>query len=158
MEKQFEILRNTRKFLLSLVDDLTLEQLNEIPPGFNNNVIWNLGHIVAAQAGVCYVRGGLPLPIDEQLFLAYKPDSKPSSTASEEQVQTIKELLFSTLDQLEEDYKNGAFANYKPWTNRYGVEHKTIEDTFAFLPFHDGLHLGYIMAQKRALKNKMVIQ
>ncbi len=158
MEKQFEIMRQTRKFLMNLVSDLSIEELNEIPPGFNNNIAWNLGHIVAAQAGVCYVRGGFELPIDEKFFLAYKPESKPTAFISESEVDTIKELLLSTVDQLAADYRNNAFEGYKPWVNRYGVEHRSIEDTISFLPFHDGLHLGYVMAQKRALKSKMVTQ
>jgi hypothetical protein len=158
MEKQFEIIRQTRKFLLNLVSDLSLEELNEIPPGFNNNIIWNLGHIVAAQAGVCYVRGGFPLPIDEKFFLAYKPDSKPTGPVSEAEFDAIKEMMFSTIDTLMEDYKNNAFEGYKPWMNRYGVEHTSIDDSIIFLPFHEGLHMGYIMAQKRALKSKMAIQ
>ena len=48
MEKQFETIRKTRAFLRSLVDNLTTEQLNEIPEGFSNNIVWNFGHIVAA--------------------------------------------------------------------------------------------------------------
>lgn len=158
MEKQFEIIRQTRKFLLNLISDLSIDELNEIPPGFNNNIIWNLGHMVAAQAGVCYVRGGLSLPIDEQFFLAYKPDSKPTRAVSEAEFESIKEMMFSTLDDLIADYNNRAFEGYKSWTNRYGVEHKSIEDTITFLLFHEGLHMGYIMAQKRALKTKMAVQ
>ncbi len=152
MEKEIEILKKTRTFLLSILNELSTEQLNEIPSGFNNNIVWNLGHLVAAQQGVCYVRGGLPMVIDEKYFLAYKPDTKPSGYVNEEEVQVLKKQLLSTIDNLEQDLAASVFAANPPWTNRYGVEHKNIEDSIKFLLFHDGLHLGYIMALKRVVK------
>ncbi len=151
MKKELEILRKTRTFLLSLIAELTTEQLNKVPAGFNNNIVWNLGHVVAAQQGVCYVRGGLPMMIEEKYFLPYKPDSKPSHYVDDAEVQVLKTQLLSTLDKFEEDLDNGVFASNPPWTNRYGVEHATIEDSIRFLLFHDGLHLGYMMALKRAV-------
>ena len=60
--------------------------------------------------------------------------------------------MFTTLDKLAEDYNNDAFANYKSWTTRYGVEINNIDDIINFLSFHDGLHTGYIMALKRCVK------
>ncbi len=154
MKKQFEILKNTRDYLLAYVSDLSVEQLNEIPAGFNNNIIWNLGHIIAAQQGVCYKRSGISMLVSEDFFNAYKPDSKPEKFIDTESVEAIKALLLSSIALLEVDYANNAFENYIPWTNRYGIEHLTIEDTLRFLPYHEGLHLGYVMALKRTIKNK----
>ncbi len=138
-------------FVLSVISELSTERLNKIPPGFNNNISWNLGHLVAAQQGVCYVRGGLPMVIEEQYFLAYKPDTKPTGYVDDAELKVLKEQLLSTVDQLEQDLASNVFANNPPWTNRYGVEHKTIEDSIKFLLFHDGLHTGYIMALKKVV-------
>jgi hypothetical protein len=136
-----------------MVSELTTDQLNEIPSGFNNNIIWNLAHLVAAQQGVCYVRNGLPLIVDEKIFLNYKPDTKPQGYVSDGEVQEIKNLLLSTIDQLEKDYNADRFRDFKSWTNRYGVAHNTIEDSINFLLFHDGLHFGYVMALKHVIRN-----
>jgi hypothetical protein len=152
MKKELEIFRKTRTFLLSIISDLTTEQLNQTPPGFNNNIVWNLGHLVAAQQGVCYVRGGLPMVVEEKYFLAYKPESKPAGFVDEGEIEILKSQLLSTIDKLEEDLAANVFAANPPWTNRYGVEHQNIEDSIRFLLFHDGLHLGYIMALKRVVK------
>ena len=151
MEKQFEILRKTRGMLLSIVEGLPVEQLNKIPSGFNNNIVWNMGHIVAAQQGVCYRRAGLPLIVDDAFFQKYKPDSKPEGSVGEDELKQIKELLFSTIDDLQKDYEAGKFANYTSWTSRYGVQMNKIEDAISFLSFHEGLHVGYAMALKRAV-------
>src|SRR6476660_6308335 len=101
MHPQIETIRKTRTALLTLIQELSVEELNEIPAGFNNNIIWNVAHLVAAQQGVCYLRAGLPLRIEEKYFLPYKPESKPAHYVAAEEVEAIKALLFSTLDQLE---------------------------------------------------------
>lgn len=153
MEKHFEILRKTRTFLLTIINELTLEQLNKVPDGFSNNVAWNFGHVIAAQQGVCYKRAGLPMIIDDELFARFKPESKPEAPVEEGELESFKLLLLSTIDDLEADYKSGKFDGYKPWTTRYGVQIDNIEDAISFLSFHDGLHIGYAMALRRAVKS-----
>ncbi len=157
MHPQIETIRKTRTALLNLIQELSVEELNEIPAGFNNNIIWNVGHLVAAQHGVCYLRSGLKLPIDEKYFLPFKPETKPEHFVEAEDVDAIKKMLFSTLDKLETDYQLNLFAEYIPWTTRYGVDLKTIDDALNFLPFHEGMHLGYIMAMKRVVKSKLLV-
>lgn len=137
--------------LNSIIKDLNIEQLNKIPTGFNNNIIWNLGHLVYAQQGICYKRAGVEPIVSEDFFTLYSPGTKPERFIDESELETIKELLTSTLDRLIIDYEKDLFANYTPWTTRYGVDLNNIDDVLNFLPFHDGLHIGYIMAQKRVV-------
>lgn len=151
MLKAIEILYKPRTNLVKLIEGLSIEQLNKVPSGFNNNIIWNFAHMIAAQQGVCYVRAGLKTVIDEKLYLAYKPDTKPETFVDAAEVDAIKQLAFTTLDKLEEDYNASIFDSYIPWTTRYGVDINNIDEAIKFLPFHDGLHTGYIMAQRRAL-------
>ncbi|MCO4293369.1 DinB family protein [Solitalea sp. MAHUQ-68] len=154
MKEQFEMLRKTRKSLLDLVSDLTIEQLNEVPTGFNNNIAWNLAHLIAAQQGVCYLRSGNKMIIDEALFANYKPGTKPEDVMNQEELEHIKGLFLSTIDQFETDYNNQLISNYTPWTTRYGAELNSIEEATTFLLYHEGLHLGYIMALKRLVAVK----
>jgi hypothetical protein len=149
MIKQIEIIRKTRSFLLEQLKDLTTEQYNKIPEGFNNNIIWNLGHMVAAQQGVCYIKAGLAPRSDEDFINTFKSGTKPSRIFSEAEIENIKSLLFSTLDQLEEDYSNHIFGGYTAWSTRYGVELASIDNAIDFLPFHEGLHSGCSTALKR---------
>lgn len=151
MNKSVEIIRKTRTSLLGLIGDLSLEQLNTVPPGFNNNIIWNIGHLIAAQQGVCYRRAGVAMRIEDGFFEGYMPGSKPEGAVTQEGVDQIKELLFSTLDQLEIDYKDQLFTNYPAWATRYGVNIASFDDGVNFLQFHEGIHMGYIMALKRVM-------
>ncbi|RFZ90332.1 DinB family protein [Mucilaginibacter conchicola] len=149
LETQLEIMRKPRITILKTLEEFTLDQLNTIPAGFNNNIIWNLGHMVAAQQGVCYKRAGLDTRVDEAFFNRYKSESKPEGPADEQEYELIKTLFMTSLDQLGEDYKAGIFGNYTTWTTRYGFSMSTIDDALAFLPFHEGLHIGYIMAMRK---------
>ncbi|MBS1521040.1 MAG: DinB family protein [Bacteroidetes bacterium] len=149
MTKQIEIIRKTRSFLLKNLEGLTTEQYNKIPKGFNNNIIWNLGHMIAAQQGICYIRAGLTPHVSEDFINHYKSGSKPEGNVDAIGIEQIKSLLFSTLDQLEEDYKNDIFGGYTAWSTRYEVEMASIDDALNFLPFHEGLHSGCVNALKR---------
>lgn len=142
-------LKKTRALSLQIMQDLTLEQLNYVPPGINNNIIWNAGHLIAAQQGVCYMRAGLPAMISTDFYTAYKPGSKPEAALAAEEVGYIKELLLTSIDQFEADLEKDLFGNYMPWTTRYGVELRNIDEAVDFLPFHEGMHLGYMMALRR---------
>ena len=72
MTKAIEIIKLPRVHLLDVVKDLSIEQLNHIPDGFNNNIIWNLAHIVATQQNICYKRAGLDITrMNAQTFTAY---------------------------------------------------------------------------------------
>jgi hypothetical protein len=149
MNRAIDTLRKPRLHLLNLISELNTEQLNKIPDGFNNNIIWNLAHVVAAQQGICYKRTGVDIIVTEEFFEAYRPGTKPLKFVDAEEIESIKELLSSTLDRLEADLENGIFVNYTTTMTRYGVELTSIDDAIKFLPFHDGFHMGYVMALKR---------
>ena len=148
-EKQLDIIRYPRLTILKTLDGFSLDQLNNIPAGFNNNIIWNLGHMIAAQQGICYKRAGLDTWVSDSFFNAYKSETKPEGPVDAAAFEEIKTLLTTSIDELEHDYKNGIFLNYPVWTTRYGVEITSIDDAIAFLPFHEGLHIGYIMALRK---------
>ena|SRR6476661_2680041 len=152
MNKTIDTIRKERQFLLQLLNDLTLEQLNEVPQGFNNNIIWNLAHLVASQQGVCYLRAGVKTRVHETFYERFKPGSKPGGLIDANEVAEIKAMLFSTLDQFEADYAANYFTHYIAWTTRYGVELTNIDAALQFLLYHEGLHTGYIMALKRLVK------
>jgi hypothetical protein len=149
MTKAIEIIKQPRLHILKAIEGLTIEQLNLIPAGFANNIIWNLGHMVAAQQGLCYRRAGEPTIIDEDFWNCFKPDSKPERFFDETELNIIKELFISTLDQLELDLVSKTFSNYTGFTTRYGAELSSIHDAVSFLPFHEGFHIGYIFALKK---------
>lgn len=151
MNKQLQKLEKLRHFLLKEISGLTTEQLNAIPGGFSNNIIWNLAHLVSANQLIFYKRAGLPLTIHEQYITPFLPGSKPATLISKEDVDVIRELSISTVGGMQTDYENQNFGNYKKSENigrYYGIEVLTIEDALEFLLYHEGYHTGKIIALK----------
>lgn len=145
-------LRRTRKFVTESIKELSLEKLNLVPHGFNNNIIWNLGHLVASQQSICYLRGGLTPSIPEESFRKYAPGSRPERFFQSDEEDEVKALLISSLDILETDYQRNAFADYSPWTTRMGLELNNINDALVYMHVHEGLHMGIISSIKRLVQ------
>jgi hypothetical protein len=150
MEQKIENIKSARQFLLDQIAGMTTGQLNQIPQGFNNNIIWNLAHLISGQQGIFYARAGLPITVEERYYSPYRPNTKPAPYIDGDEIGIIKSLFISTITQLQTDWKQGLFDNYPSWSAMpYGIEIADVEDALDFLTFHDGLHTGYIMAQKR---------
>jgi hypothetical protein len=149
MEKQFDVIAKTRINFLNLVNGLTIEQLNKIPQGFNNNIAWNFGHAILSQQVLCYTRAGLKPRADEALIEKYKKGTKPESFIDAEEIELLKKLLFSLIDDLQTDMKENKFINYQPVATSFGVDLNSVEDTIPYFSMHDGLHLGYAQALKK---------
>src|ERR1700704_4826563 len=133
MESAFDIIRKQRSGLLEQVKELNIEQLNEVQHGFNNNIAWNLGHLVATQQGINYSRAGLELRIDKNFQLRYKSGTRPEGFIDEDSIKEINNLLTSTIDEFEIDYNNNLFTNYTAWTSRAGMEINDIDASIKFL-------------------------
>lgn len=151
----FEVLKNTRAFFKTFIETNSLEDLNKVPKGFNNNIIWNIGHIVVTEQLLAYKLSGLPVMVSDGLVEAYKKGTKPQGDVGQDEVNEIAALLFSTIKRTEEDYNNKAFKNFTTYTvSTTGNTLHTIDEALQFVLFHEGIHLGYVMALLRAIKNQ----
>ena len=154
MTETFKFIKDTRKAFIQLLDELSLDEMNQIPAGFNNNIIWNFGHIVVSTQTLCYVRTGITSDTSSVRYLdSYKKGSKPEYVVSAEEVTSLKELALSTIEKIEEDYNNGVFQHIQPYdTATYGATLHNFTDVLVTTSGHDNLHLGYAIAQRRAIK------
>ena len=152
MKKEIELLKKSRQHLIELIKDITPEKLNEIPEDFNNNIIWNLGHIFTVQQSICYLKAGIETLIDFKEFSDYKPQTKPENVISLDEINRIKNSFVSIIDQLQVDYDRGVFSNFQSFSVPFGLEITSIDEAINFMLLHEGLHVGYIMAMKHALK------
>ena len=147
------VLPNTRKVFERIIENTSLENLNTIPTGFNNNIIWNIGHVVVTQQLLVYKLSGLPMMVSDVLVEKYKKETKPEGDITQQEVNEIKALLFSTTEKIKEDYSNDMFKNYNEYTvSTTGNTLTNIDEAFQFTLFHEGIHLGYIMALLRTIK------
>ena len=153
MNKTFEIIQAGRKKFVELVDQLTIEQLNKIPVGFNNNIAWNFGHIVISQQMLCYVRAGFPSIMDEGLLKKYQKGSKPESFIPVSEIAELKGYAFSMIDLLKEDLAKNRFVGFQQFNTSFGVELTSVDDAIPYFATHDNLHLGFAMAIARQISN-----
>lgn len=154
MKESIDIMRGARKFLINLIDGISIEKLNEIPAGFNNNLAWNIGHVIANQQILCYRNAGVKPVIEEEIIDKYKTGTRPDGFIEEKEFKVLIQYLLETIDKFEKDSATNMFENYKAFDLKSypGVRLKNISDAAKFVTFHDGLHVGYSMALKRSLK------
>lgn len=147
--KSIDTIQATRKLFLKLIDGLSIDQLNQVPEGFNNNIIWNFGHVIVSQQILCYKLAALPLRIDETFISKYVKGTKPETFIDENELAFLKQKSVSFIEELVADMEKGIFINYNTYTTSFDVELTSVDDAVKFLCMHEGLHLGYAMAIKR---------
>ena len=151
MQHPLEIARVNRAALSKIIENYSLEQLNTVPKGFNNNLIWNIAHVIVTQQLLMYKLSGLSMQVTDEMVEKYKKGTKTEGDVSQEEVDLIKKLLLTTLNQTEKDLKDQIFKNFNEYPTSTGFVLRSIEDALHFNNFHEGIHLGYILALRKSL-------
>ena len=141
----------TRRNFIQLVESLNLKQLNNIPKGFKNNVIWNFGHVIVTQQILCYKLAGISPRISQEHIEMFKKGSAPYGDFEQVDVSSLIELAESLLESFETDLKQLDFGQFTTYTTSFNVTLTSIEEAIEFNAIHEGLHYGYAMAMKHLL-------
>ncbi|MGY5352424.1 DinB family protein [Wenyingzhuangia sp. IMCC45533] len=150
IEKQIDILIKGRELTLKLIEDLTLEQINKIPKGHNNHIGWNIGHLLVTQQLLCYKLSGLKALVSDELINSYKKGTDAHNLIiDEKEWEYIKNQFIELPQKLAKDYSNGCFEGYSGYTTSVKVELDSIEKAIDFNNFHEGVHLGVVLSQKK---------
>lgn len=151
MDFAFDTTLKSRKFLKDLLENLTLEELNKVPEGFNNNIIWNVAHTIVTQQLLVYKLSAMPMIVSDELVEMYRKGTKVERDVTQAEVDLIKGLLFSTIEKTKEDYENRIFQTYHEYTVTTKNTLTNVDEAIAFNNFHEGIHLGYVLALKRCV-------
>lgn len=151
MNYHFQAHRQVRKNLLEILQTLKRDDLLTIPDGFNNNIYWNIAHTVATQQLLCYYLSGNAFRIDTYWIETYKKGTLPNLDVAPSEIEDLAFLLTETSKILMKDFDADFFIDYTPYSTSFGLDLKNIQDAIIFNNMHESLHLGYAMAQKRAL-------
>ena len=151
MNQIFDITRTSRKMIAPFLENYSLEQLNTIPEGFSNNLIWNIAHVVVTQQILVYKLSGLPMMVSDEMVEKYKKGTKPEHIATQAEVDQIKSLLFTTIDQTQADFENKIFENFMEYPTSTGFVLKNAEGAMIFNNFHEGLHIGIMFSIRKFL-------
>lgn len=143
--------QKSRENFVSLLDAFSVDQLNHIPAGFKNNLIWNFGHVIVTQQLLCYKLSGLEMQVSDEQVQVYRKGTRPEHAVSAEEVQDLKQLARQTVDQLRQDLEKGVFREFHEYTTSFGVTLSSIEEAIHFNSMHETMHLGYAMAMRKRL-------
>lgn len=146
-----ELLLQSRKNFVKLISAYSLEKLNHIPQGFNNNLIWNFGHVLVTQQLLCYKLSGVAMNIDDDTVNRYKKGTEPEQDATKDEVEMLKHFAISSVNRFEVDLQADRFSHYTPYETSYGFTLNNINDAIAFNLAHENMHLGYAMALRKVL-------
>lgn len=149
MESLIKTWDTSRKLYLKFLESYSLEQLNTIPTGLSNNMIWQAGHIIVSQQKLMYTLSNLPIHISQEMVVKYQNGSRPDGNATQEEVAEIKALLGSTVEQFKHDWQAGKFTTFNEYQSQTGFFLATIQDAVSFNTFHEGIHYGMLMYLKK---------
>lgn len=149
MSKNIAVAQVVRQLIAPVLETYSLEQLNKIPEGFSNNLIWNIAHIIVTEQILVYKLSGLQPMIPETVIEKYKKGTRPEGVVAEPEILQIKKWLNTTLIQTEKDYQAGVFKIFQEYPTSSGYVLRNVEDALAYNLFHEGIHLGVIMAIKK---------
>jgi hypothetical protein len=145
----FDITRITRNNVLGLIDELSTSQLNAIPTGFKNNIIWQVGHLLATQQLLTYGLSGKDFLLSDNIIEEFRKGTKPEKDYSEDDIEELKFVFIEVINQTEIDYKEGVFKTFNTYPTSFGATLNSIDDAVIFNNVHEGLHMGLIMAMKK---------
>lgn len=143
------VFQKTRKTVVDAVANLTEAQLLAMPEGFDNNILWNVGHMIVVRQALVYGRSGLDPLIDLEAMQAdFWPNTSPAGWEATPDITAVLAMLANHSNQFAADIAAGKFADvvYQPRTSGSGVHVETVAEVVHYNNYHEGLHLGAILA------------
>lgn len=147
-----DIVRKTRRSVVEITDAIAPSALTAIPPGFSNHVLWNVGHLVVTMQSLIYGLSGLPLGVPDGWLAAFRKGSTPEDGVAAVPYADVREVFLALPDQAEADLRAGVFQQYREYATTPGVVLRSAADAARFNLFHEGIHLGAILALRKTAR------
>lgn len=142
-------LQDVRQFTLDVCDSVDEGQVHDVPKGFNNSILWNVGHIILDQDMWFHylIADNSEVPADYAKFFGYGTspatwDGTPPSWTE------LMERLRAQPDQLKNKF-TGRLE--EPLLRESELGMSTIGEVIPRTLYHEWYHLGYIQSIHRCL-------
>jgi len=143
MTKYLELLEKQRTTLLKETEHLTTNQYNLVPPGFNNNIIWNMGHALIVTESLLYSKTPFEIPIHGFDIEGFKKGTKPELAINDHGVSLIRQSLADTVTLFKKLLKDTELASSQ--ISQSDPLHTLIsEKSLRFMLFHEDMHFAKI--------------
>lgn len=140
----YSLMDKSRAKMSLLLQHTDLEKLNKIPSGFNNNIFWNIGHIISVQQMLVYGLGGQTWALDKEFVKSFKNGSKPERIYTEEDKNLVSTTLLSSLKRQVDDEEMLVGSTYQAFETRTGFVIIDYPTACIFNLYHESYHAGII--------------
>jgi len=130
------------------------DRAGTIPPGWRNHLHWHAGHLVTAPHLLTRGLAGEPLGIPAEYRKWFAKGTSPADWNGDPVpgFEALLPELEACIPRLYQEFTGREDVPYaRPYETSLGVVLHTPAEAFAFMVGHDGIHLGLILALKRAL-------
>ena len=143
MTNFLELLEKKRTVLLKKIAHLTNDQYNFVPPGFNNNIIWNMGHALIVSESLLYSNRPLEIPIHKFDIEGFKKGTKPELAINDYGIALIRQSMSDTVSLFIKLLKDTVSAGSH--MSQGDPLHTLIsEESLRFILFHEDMHFAKI--------------
>ena len=143
------VLRQTRQSLVAVTDGLAPDARLAVPDGFSNHALWNLGHLVVTERLLCYGLAGLPLGVPDAWVAAFRKGSAPEPGVAAVPYPDLRAAALELPEQTAADVEAGRFESFREYRTTPGVVLASVADAVRFNLYHEGLHLGTVLALRK---------
>jgi len=131
-----------RIITIGKVESISEELFDVQPPQFNNNIRWNLGHLIAVMDSFVFKRitqNSKLLPVG--FIDLFKGGTKPSDwTSAPPSKDELINLLKQQLNDLNETFSNRADEKLENPFQIRDFKFETVGDVIGFAIVHEGMH------------------
>ncbi|WP_454801316.1 DinB family protein [Mucilaginibacter phyllosphaerae] len=136
-------LEENRKLLLNHTANLNEHQYNLVPPGYNNNIIWNMGHLLVVSENILYKDSPYHRPVQELIKPRFQRGSQPEDVVSDDEILLIRHSLMQTAGFYIKTMGIGE-AIEELGASSNSVVPLVSEERMQFLLFHEQIHYNRI--------------
>ena len=154
-EKLIDQTLAARQTVVRILKSIKTEQADTIPPTWKNNARWHAGHLILTPALITFGILREPLPVPDEYRKWFAKGTSPAEWDSGDPIPEYEDLCDDVvpsagrLFDLIKPHLTQPFL--EPYTTSAGVILHSPEEALNFSLFHDGIHLGMLLALKRAL-------
>ena len=152
--ESLSIFQGNRGYIEMVIGNLSDEQMLAMPDGFDNNIAWNLGHLIVVQQSLIYRLSGLDALTSRTHVAQFSPGTSPADWKKSPDMAELRSLLTESTEKMVADAQAGVFqtAVYTPYTTFTNFDLPTFADAMTFNLYHEGLHFGAMMALRNLVK------
>lgn len=156
LETLIEQTLGTRQMIVQLLKSIPTEQADTIPPTWKNNARWHAGHLLITPALLTHGLLQEPLGVPEEYRGWFAKGTSPADWPDTAALPTYADLVDEIVPlsgRLLESIKDRAEQPFlQPYTTSVGIVLKTPGEAMNFSMMHDGIHLGMLLALRRAMQ------